>query len=461
MLLTLALAAYVYYQDRRSGRTASLALLAPTLWMMRCASRSIDAWLSGGDAEFAAGRLDPIFMAGLIAWGLAILSGRRVVWSGLVNHSLPLFAFFGYLGLSALWASHEVGNPYIKLIRPFGDLVMALVVVTEPNPRESIQLILRRCAILLIPLSITLIRYYPWLGRGQAKHWGSDPWIGVTTHKNPLGQLCMISVMAFVWSILESRKGGRPLVRLPVIRIPIDWVYLAMTAYLLNGGGHSRSSTAFTCIVLGGVIFLFLEMHSRFPAAAARKVVAAAILTAVAAVSLDIAGISPQALVAQIQGKEANLTGRTWLWEDAIRLGMEHPLTGAGYGSFWVPSVYERLSPEVDNRPAQCHNGYLETFVNLGLIGVALLVLALITSLASALRQLRVDFEYARLRFVWLVVIAILNYTEATFPRGTHVFWFLFLVVALYAVPWVAKPRLPVAAGRITRRQPTGLPVPV
>jgi hypothetical protein len=48
-----------------------------------------------------------------------------------------------------------------------GDLMMALIVVTETNPREAIVTMFRRCAILLIPMSIGIYTLaLPFLLRG-------------------------------------------------------------------------------------------------------------------------------------------------------------------------------------------------------------------------------------------------------------------------------------------------------
>lgn len=397
---------------------------------MRCASRSIDFWLGGGEA----GRWDPIFVCAMIVIGIFVLARRPCKWGRVFEHNRAIFAFYGFMIVSVAWAT-ALENPAIKILRPVGDLIMALVVVTEPNPRQAIATMFRRCAILLIPLSIVLIRYFPSLGRGFNKHWGNDPWIGVTTHKNPLGQLCIVSGLAFLWSLAEARRKGEPL-----LRQSLAWLYVAMTLYLFNAGGISRSSTAIVCFVLAVALFIVFGLMRKQPQMVIRRIVLGALILAASAITLEMFGSSLQAVVAGLQGKEANLTGRTWLWHDVIRLGMRHPMLGSGYGAFWVPSIYDELSPEVDNFPAEAHNGFLETFANLGLVGVGLLCWVILQTLGSASRVIRTDFEYGRLRLVLLFMVLVMNYAEATFPRGTHLWWFGFLVVAVYARPWVFWP---------------------
>jgi exopolysaccharide production protein ExoQ len=76
-------------------------------------------------------------------------------------------------------------------------------------------------------------------------------------------------------------------------------------------------------------------------------------------------------------GKDASLTGRTFLWDNAWQYISERPILGTGFGAFW----------RVDNPRAQVlwyalhvpagpgfnfHNEYLELLVELGIVGCAL-----------------------------------------------------------------------------------------
>jgi len=423
------------WRDTRKRTDLPLSLWLPTLWLMRCGSRSIDYWIGGSDI----GRLDPILISVLMTCGFFVLMRRRCNWGGIFANNSALFIFYGYLVVSELWVDN-LENPLVKIFRPVGDLIMALVVATEINPRESIITMFRRCSFLLIPMSIVLIRYFPELGRLQDKHWGADIWMGVTTHKNPLGQTCIVSALAFLWALVEAQRNGRPL-----WRQAIPLLYLAMTLYLFNGGGSSdsRSSTAIICLMLAiGLFWVFGRMQDR-PGLVFRRIIWGAVVFVVVSAILGVFGTSLQAVVAETQGKNATLSDRTYLWHDVVRLGMQRPILGTGYGGFWVSSIFPKLSPMVNNHPLEAHNGYLETFANLGFVGVGLLAWGILQSLLNASKMMQSDFEYGRLRLVLLFMVIVMNYAEATFPRGNHLWWFGFLIVAIYARPWVAWPENP------------------
>ena len=428
-----ALALYLLWRDGKDNPDLSKALWLPTLWIIRCGSRGVDYWLGGAEI----GRMDPLCILVVMICGFFVLARRPCNWAGIVAHNSWLFFFFGYLALSLLWVS-DLENPLIKIFRPVGDLIMALVVATEPQPRKAIIALFRRASYLLIPMSIVLIRYYPQYGCMQSKHWGDDMWCGVTTHKNPLGQLCIISALAFFWMFIEKRRAG-----VPMKRQYIMWFYIAITLYLLTGGMGSagqRSSTAIVCLALMLGLYYALGRYKERPWMVTRALIGGAVGVACLAVILQLFGTSLQEVVAAINGKDRTLSERTFLWQDVIRIGMRHPVLGSGYGGFWVESIYNELSPEADNHPKEAHNGYLETFANLGFVGVALLAAMLLQSLRSATRLMEYDFEFGRMRLALLFMVIVMNYSEATFTVGNHLWWFCFLLIAVYARPWVAWP---------------------
>ena len=45
---------------------------------------------------------------------------------------------------------------------------MALIILSEAKPSAAVSSVLRRCAFVLLPLSIVFIKYFPWLGRGYS-----------------------------------------------------------------------------------------------------------------------------------------------------------------------------------------------------------------------------------------------------------------------------------------------------
>lgn len=77
-------------------------------------------------------------------------------------------------------------------------------------------------------------------------------------------------------------------------------------------------------------------------------------------------------LVFQALGRDATLTGRTDIWSALFDAISERPLLGYGYGAFWdlmsEPAYKVRLA--TDWLVPTAHNGWLETALSIGLLGL-------------------------------------------------------------------------------------------
>ena len=76
----------------------------------------------------------------------------------------------------------------------------------------------------------------------------------------------------------------------------------------------------------------------------------------------------------------------------------------------------------------EAHNGYLESYLNLGLIGVALLIAFLITSYGKIYRQLKTSLTLASLCLAIWTILLFYNMSEAAFTDG--ILWLLLLLGA-------------------------------
>ena len=106
---------------------------------------------------------------------------------------------------------------------------------------------------------------------------------------------------------------------------------------------------------------------------------------------------------------------------------------GAGFESFWLGPRLERLWSVFHWKPNEAHNGYFEVLLNLGAIGLLLLLILLITGYRNAMTWYRRDPEAGRLRLAFILVGVIYSFTEAGFRLMSPV-WIFFLLATM-AVP--------------------------
>jgi O-antigen ligase len=108
------------------------------------------------------------------------------------------------------------------------------------------------------------------------------------------------------------------------------------------------------------------------------------------------AKLAPESLRVRITGiSSQDSAGRTDIWRLAARAGARRPILGVGLGNFpvvsprYVSSTTNLMSAQYGLNGLVVHNTYLETFSELGLVGLALLVVTLGAALAAAGRGVR------------------------------------------------------------------------
>src|SRR5262249_2115901 len=78
----------------------------------------------------------------------------------------------------------------------------------------------------------------------------------------------------------------------------------------------------------------------------------------------------------------------------------------------------------------EAHNGYLETYLNLGLIGLFILISVIVTTYRKTRLEFLTNFEWGRFRLTLLAALLLYNWTEAAF-KLLNPLWFIFYIIAL------------------------------
>jgi len=181
----------------------------------------------------------------------------------------------------------------------------------------------------------------------------------------------------------------------------------------------ANSATSLSCLVVGLAVIMVSRMSQfrKNPRRLLALVLSAFILFAATEVFF---GIKDQ--VFALLGREPTLTSRVPMWKDLISM-VTNPILGFGYDSFWLGARQEYIYMNwgiIGN----AHNGYLEMYLNLGLIGVFFVAAWFASGLAKIRDYLQIDYPAAVLRFALILVVAIHGYTEASF-YGVSLMWVL------------------------------------
>jgi O-antigen ligase len=422
-------------RDAKRRSSVSAAVWVPISLLLVLGSRPVSDWfgehtvVTGLRIDAQASVLDQIFYISVFAAAWIIAWSRGVKWGKLLTANPGILAFYLYFLISVLWSADPTGSGK-RIIKDFCYLIVIAVIMSEEEPLEAIQAIYFRCACVLLPLSVVLIRYFPDMGR-EYTHEGTLMLSGVTTQKNSLGETVMVSMLFLIWDYMESRSSNND-------RLRRGWdrgILLLTGLWLL---GVSQSKTALVALLAALVLLIR-------PASLRSRMVNRALLAGALCVPFLLffgqqfsAALTP---VLESLGRDATFTGRTEAWR-AINVDTVNPWIGAGFWNFWGGKGGVEISRAVGMNIENGHNGYLDIYLDGGVIGLTLLFGFLIGSGKRLVNTLQ-EQRFQRLRFAFLLVIIIYNCSESLFARP-GLLWFTALLLLLdFPAGWCRSVSVP------------------
>src|SRR6266852_2726470 len=200
----------LFFLNRDKEARTSKALWLPVVWLCIAGSRMVSEWMAPtavstsvtGSRYLDGSPFDRNLLTILLLIGVVVLLLRGArVWS-LLKSNWPILLFFFYCLLSIAWSDFP-DVAFKRWVKALGDIVMVLVVLTDTNPSAAVKRLLARVGFVLIPISLLFIKYYPDWGRAYDPGAWTPMYTGVTTNKNQLGMIALISGLGAVWRFLH------------------------------------------------------------------------------------------------------------------------------------------------------------------------------------------------------------------------------------------------------------------
>ena len=392
----------------------SKALWLPTVWLFLACSRPVSLWThiqtigTAADDQLEGSPLDRAIFTLLILGALIVLIGRGRRIANLLRANLPILLFLAYCGISIFWSDFS-DVAFKRWIRVVGDVAMVSIVLSEVSPLAGIKTLLARLGFVILPLSVLFD-----IGRGFS---GLTYHNGLTTNKNLYGAVAMVLGLAAVWRFLTARQN--PERSKERINQLIAFGGLSLLALFCLWMANSATSIASFGV---GIIILVIARRwsARSKPRTLHLLTASLILLAV-----YVALLNPNAGIVSAMGKDPTLTGRTEVWQIVIPMN-PNPLLGAGFESFWLGPRLKHLWNIFVWKPNEAHNGYIELYLNLGWVGLALLAAIIVTGYRRNVGILRKDPELGSLKLAYLVAVLVYSMAEAGFRMFSPI-WLAFL----------------------------------
>ena len=256
--------------------------------------------------------------------------------------------------------------PFVTFKRWFkdiGGIFVILIILTEQNPLEAIKAIFARCAYVWFPLSEIFAKYFPAIGREYSQG-GGTMYSGVTTQKNSLGEIILVAGLILISELAQANRPREA--RFFKGHHFTIFFTLAMGLWLLF---LCNSKTALICLAIGTVIVLGHKLPL-FKGHPQRLLTLIFVVVALFFVAQSAFQVSDDLLA--LVGRDATLTQRTAIWK-AVKENPVDPIIGSGYMMYWARYATIQIEDtEVSTKTA--HNGYLETYLDGGTLGICFLI---------------------------------------------------------------------------------------
>jgi len=449
----------LFYLDRDNSVRPSKALWLPVIWLWIIGSRPVSMWLGVGvasqsslDATLEGSPMDAAVFAALLAIGIIVLLFRKKKTSAYLAVSGPIVLYFLYCLLSVTWSPFP-GPSFKRWTKAVGDLVMVLVILTDGQPIAALRRLYSRVGFIIFPFSVMLIRYSN-LGVIYDETLAPTN-VGTTLNKNTLGLIVFAISLGVLWNVRsliihkdEPHRGRRLVAQCTLLAFGVALFQMA------------HSATSVLCFVLGaGLMFATSLDFIRKSPGRVRALPLGVVL--VGGLGLLFGGGSA---VSKSLGRGGGLSGRTDIWACSIA-GAGNPVIGSGFESFWNANAIKvnhclQLLGFLDLSDLNsAHNGYLQIYLDLGLVGVCLLAVILISGYRHASSAFQYNPEFGGLMLACIVTATFYSVTEAGFRIMTPT-W-IFLLVGAVGSAGVTRgllgsqaPPVPASDGGATIRPP-------
>jgi len=359
------------------------------------------------------------------AFGLLLVSYKDAART-LLTSAPVLVVVLAFPLVSILWSA-QPGETLERGVALLGTSLFGIYLGWRYTLGRMIFLLAAALSI-AVGLSIMMIILVPSVGvEPSGKLAGT--WIGVNLHKNGLGAMAGLACLVIGHAITDS-YGRR--------RLVFCLALLVAVAVLI--GSRSTSSMLATAAVVA------LSFWARYLQRSPNEIPVLTLILAIALVITGVAVIGSNLIERALAffGKNPTLSSRLPLWSLIWDYIQQRFWLGYGYEAFWDPdaAAMREIEAELYFDPFYAHNGLLETWLNGGLVLIALVSLLLgVTVLRSIVLYVRWrDLAISSFPLFYCVYFVIMNFAESYVLARNDLIWAVLVAMAVFVAKWV-RPR--------------------
>ncbi|OUL37161.1 polymerase [Nostoc sp. T09] len=330
-----------------------------------------------------------------------LLSKDKFIWS------LVAIAVF-----SIFW-SYDPSITQTRTIGLVGTSLFGIYLATRYTLKEQLELLAWTFGLAVI-LSLTFVVALPRYGIMGGIHAGA--WRGIYPHKNSCGIIMMLSSLVFLLLALDKKEKSLPL-----------WLGFGLSVIFLILTRSTSSMLNFGNMMIAFFFFraLRLRLDMMIPTLCLFGTIVSSLFV--------LLQTNSDSILASF-GKGSNLSGRTDLWLAVLDMIWKKPWLGYGYGAFWLGENSEAANVwyAVGWKAPYAHNGWLDIWLTVGLLGLLVCALGFIFSFLRSLLWVSYSKTFDGLwPGIFIIYIFLANMTETTFMVQNNISWVLYVAAGL------------------------------
>lgn len=344
-----------------------------------------------------------------------------------------LVCLLGVIFLSTIWSD----NPFITFRRAIGvsgTTLFGLYLATRYDVEEQLHLLAITLGIAVIAsILIGAISSSHGIGNqllmdapnGKLVEVHEGAWRGVFFNKNVLGRIMLLSAIVV---ISVSTNNG-------IYRI-VKWGLFGLSLILII---LSTSKTALlSLLALMGVLQVvkLYKLHFHL------RIAIYCLLVCSVIVGTLLLFDNSRAVLA-VMGRDETFSGRTELWTAVWDIILKRPLLGYGYNSFWITGGRaERIWDIIGWAAPHAHNGFLDLWLHLGLLGLLLFFGSIFRAIRISTRRIcSASQSSAFWPLIFFSFMLISNLTESAILKNNSIFWVLYVSTTVSIYFWGNRSR--------------------
>jgi exopolysaccharide production protein ExoQ len=288
--------------------------------------------------------------------------------------------------------------------------MFAIYVASRFSFQRQLELVML-VGMVALPTSIALALLVPTVGTTEAG------WRGIFGHK----QMCAAVSTLWLITALHWKSSGMYHKTLRAVCVVMSGVLIVMS--------QSRTgwALALVALLLSGAISLLQKM----PAKQGLLLLLFGVpLAVIAAYGLH----AHSSIVLAAVGKDSTLTERTTIWAAVWDAALRHPILGYGFAAFWkgLYGPSQNIVLVVGWGLEQAQDGFLDIWLQIGAVGIVLLVSIIGRAMRNALHGFYSEGNERYVRWCIVIILSTLIYNIGESSVGLlNMTWFLFLLACI------------------------------